>query len=223
MRALALILFLAFAGLRAEDRSMTNRDWVSEPVSAQFSKFQSVTVRTCPSDGSILATYCEREKGWWGHMRVFKQSGDRVEWAAGFPDDYVKARGHYVESARWISCPMIDHPVLELVESTHMGNGSLWLLELVGQEFRLILKAPVLGRCWSDEPEFGIPPEGEARFKEVRIEYVPENHDENATVKLSGSLEIMDMAGNAKPPCGYEQRCVWNRDKRIFEVRRPHK
>ncbi|MBK1814835.1 hypothetical protein JIN84_04365 [Luteolibacter yonseiensis] len=119
---------------------------------------------------------------------------------------------------------MLENPVLELIESTHMGNGSLWLLEMDGRELRLLLQVRVSGRCWSDEPGFGIPPHGEARFEGagLKVEYLQANGKET-TVKLAGSLAITDMEGNAKPSCGYQQLCVWNGEKRIFETGRPHK
>ncbi|HEX7261799.1 MAG TPA: hypothetical protein VF258_08290, partial [Luteolibacter sp.] len=145
MRTFALIFFLAISGLRAQNTSTTDRDWVAEAISAQYAQFQSVSIYPCPSDKTLLAAYCESEEGWWGHMRVFKQTGDRVEWAATFPEEYVKERGHYVVSSRWTSFPMLENPVLELIESTHMGNGSLWLLELSRRDFRVILHTPVRG------------------------------------------------------------------------------
>lgn len=224
MRSLAIILLFAVSRLRAEDASTTNRDWVAEAISAQYAKFKSICVHPCPSDRTLLAAYCEIEEAWWGHMRVFKQSGDRVEWAATFPEEYIKERGHYVISSNWTWFPMMENPVLELIESTHIGNGSLWLLELKGRNFRVILHTPVRGQFWSTEPEFEIPAGGQAMFvgSHLRIEYLRSETDA-VTIQLSGQLSITDMQGKKEAACNFHQVCKWNVDRRIFEAQRPRK
>jgi hypothetical protein len=224
MRILVATLALVASCLRAEDTSTVNRAWVSEPVSEQYGKFQTVTIYPCPTDKKLLAAYCEREEAWWGHMRVYKQSGDHVEWAATFPEEYIKERGHYVVSSRWTSLPMVENPVLELIESTHMGNGSLWLMELEGREFRLLLHTSVRGRLWCTDPEFGIPPNGEAKFEgsHLNISY-PRSSDGTVSVQLDGKLSITDMEGKKLPPCNFYQVCTWSTAKKVFEAQKPRK
>ena len=224
MRSIVFILFLVTSGLRAEDVFTNDRDWVGEAISEQYAKFKSVSIYPCPSDKTLLAAYCEYDEAWWGHMRVFKQSGDRVVWAATFPDEYINERGHYIVSSRWKSFPMMENPVLELIESSHMGNGSLWLLELNGREFRVILHTSVRGRFWSTEPEFEIPPNGEAKFEgeHLKIEYLTTEPD-TVTVQLTGQLSITDMQGKKQPSCNFYQVCKWNSAKKIFDAQQPRK
>lgn len=215
-------MMLTWLHVGAEDTSTTDRDWIGEAISSQYSNFQSVTVYPCPADKSILAVYCEHDHSWWGHMRVFRHSGDKVEWAATFPPEYIEARGHYVVSCRWTSFEMLSNPVLELTESTHRGNGSIWLLELNGKEFRLLLHTRVMGRYWPPEPEFAVPPDGEAIFeKNLKVEYRKADGDDHVSVWLTGNVQVTGVAGEELPARGYQQQCTWNSDKRIFEAKTP--
>lgn len=223
MRFILTAILLASCRLEAQDIATTNRDWISEPISSQYVKFRSFTVYPCPSDKTMVATYCESEESWWGHLRVFKHNGNKVEWAAVFPPKYIEERGHYIVSCHWKSLDVLTSPVLELIESTHMGNGALWLLEVSGKELRLLLCIPVRGDYWGREPEFEIPPEGEARFagNHLKVDYQRAVGEKDVAVVLTGSLLVTDMEGKKLPARGYRQQCTWNNDKRVFEVQPP--
>lgn len=223
MRYILTVILLATCQLGAQDIATTNRDWIAEPISSQYAKFRSFTVYPCFSDKTMVAAYCENEESWWGHLRVFKHDGDKVEWAAVFPQEYIEDRGHYIVSCRWISLNVVTNPVLELIESTHMGNGGLWLFELSGKELRLLLRTPVRGGYWGRVSEFEIPPEGEAKFagKHLNVDYHKAVGERDVSVFLSGSLLVTDMAGKGLPARVYHQRCTWNHDKRVFDVNPP--
>ena len=207
----------------AKNTSTKNQDWAGEPFSSQFEKFETVTVVPHPSDKSIVAANCERAKQWWGEIRLFKHLGDKIEWTAVFPKDYLESRGTYVVSCRWVPLAMLKQPALELIESTHMGNGSLWLFELNGKELRSLLHTPVRGYYWQPEAVFGVPREGEARYvgAHLNVEYGKEEGAEFESVVLTGEVSIQDLTGKELPTKSYEQRCIWDSDKRVFTARPP--
>lgn len=204
-------------GLETDDRS-----WIDQPVSAELAKF-SAEKHPYPKDKNLIAVFCQENAIWWGRMRVFKQNGDRVEWAAAFPKKYIEERGGNVVSCKWLSFRMLENPVLELIESTHMGNGSLWLLELEGKEFRVLLNTPVKGGYWQPAPGFDLPREGKARFEgdHLTVEYRQAKEEKYPTVILSGSVSITDMLERDLPSKPYYQECTWNNEKRAFVSRTP--
>ncbi len=203
----------------AEKTSVADQAWTTESISAQYGNFQRITIHPCPSESSTLAFYCETEPAWWGDLRVFKQAGDRVEWAAAFPQEYAEACGHYVVSCRWMSLDVVGNPVLEIFDSTHMGNGSLWLLELRERKLRVLLHAAVRGRCAGMETQPGLSPDWEVKFagEHLKVDYQnPEGSAGPVTVSLSGSLLLSDAAGVEQPHRFYRQECLWNPVRRIF-------
>lgn len=223
MRIVLASLLLAVGRLGAEDTSTTNRDWVHEPFSSQFAEFGSVTVSHHPSDKNLVAAYCESEKQWWGHLRVFKHSGDKIEWAATFPKEYIEERGQYIVSCQWIFLSMVEGSVLELIESSHRGNGSLWVMELRDHEFRVLLHTSVRGQYWNSDAALGVPFDGEAFFAgdHLNVEYRKVQGEKFANVLLTGSVIITDMNGKNVSSKPYEQQCTWDSDKRVFTVHAP--
>ncbi len=207
----------------AQDIATTNREWVNQPVSSQFANFQSIALYPHPTDQSILAAYCVNEGKWRGHMRVFKHEGDKIEWAAVFPEEYIEQIGHYVVSCRWKSFSMLKNPVLELVDSTHMGNGALWLLELDGKEFRVLLNTAVKGGYWAPKPEFQVPPEGKASFNgdHLTVNYRKAPGEKFETVVLTGSVSITDMSDKELPSKPFYQEFTWDKEKHVFIVHPP--
>lgn len=76
-----------------------------------------------PDDAQIVAIYIEQESQWTGHLSIYHRTGDLLDWQYSFPKTYEEYRAHYVISFRWVRLRQISHPVLEIIESTHMGNG----------------------------------------------------------------------------------------------------
>lgn len=181
--------------------------------------YPTVTVSHNPTDKNLVAVYCERDPQWWGRLTVFHRDGDQLDWSFNFPKNYEEFRGHYVLRFRWINLKQIESPALELIESTHMGNGSLRLFQLVDRDLILILDATVRGNCWSLPAEFGIPLNGEARFEgeHLNIEYVRNEEQTSDSVVLTGSISIQDITGKELPSRKLMQTCTWSSEEKLFK------
>lgn len=171
-----------------------------------------------PSDKGIVAAYSENQPEWWGDMSVFHHSEGKIDWEFKFPAMYDEWHGHYVVSFRWITLSQVKSPVLELIESTHRGNGSIFLFEVQGRELRLLLHTKVRGQLFDDLDAFGVPPNGTAYIKEdhLKVEYAKIDRKEADAVILTGTLEIADLAERKLPDKKYEQKCQWDVEKRMF-------
>jgi hypothetical protein len=218
---LAIHIFGAIAPCSlGEDHPPAKDDWMSKPLSSQFAEFGRFTVTPHPDEKDLVACHAEREFRWWGKLRVFKHQGDKIEWVAEFPHDYDEWRGHYVVDYRWVTLDATGNKVLESFESTHMGNGSLFLLELEGKEFRVILHAPARGLCRDNDPELGIPPQGEARFlgEHLDVEYIRAPGEPFGSVELNGRVSITDIAGVEVAVKPYSRIYRWDPNRRIFRA-----
>lgn len=183
----------------------------------------TVTFALCPDEPQIVAAYSEREPQWWGRLQVFHRKGDSIAWEYAFPADYEEYRGHYVVRFRWVRLKQITKPVLEVIESTHMGNGSLRIWEVEGRKLRLLLDTTVRGRFWSVPEAFGVPVNGEARFEgdHLQVEYRRAAGENANVVGLTGRVAIQDLEERALPSRKFEQICVWDAAKRIFVAQSP--
>ncbi|RYD35670.1 MAG: hypothetical protein EOP87_06970 [Verrucomicrobiaceae bacterium] len=202
----------------AEDRATADRSWWEKPVSGIISEFPGARRMPCPADGNLIAVYCEKEPQWWGHLKVFRRDGDRVAWGAVYPPEYLEGRGHHIVTCRWVSLATVDNPVILVVESSHMGNGSLFLMELDGREFRILLSVSARGRIWSVAPELEIPFEGGAWFagKHPDISFVNEDGRADGAVVLDGGIEVRDQEDRVVATKHFSQRCVWDPAKRHY-------
>lgn len=192
-------------------------------VAAVIDDAPTVTFTSCPDEPQIVAAYSEREPQWWGRLKVFHRKGDVIVWEYAFPEDYEEYRGHYVVRFRWVRLKQIAKPVLEVIESTHMGNGSLLIWAVEGRKLRLLLDTKVRGRFWSVPEAFGVPVNGEARFEgdHLSVEYRHEADESSDVVSLTGTVAIQDLEGRALPSRRYDQICVWDAAKRIFVAQSP--
>jgi hypothetical protein len=183
----------------------------------------SATFIRCDDHRDIVAVYCEREPQWWGRLFVYQRRGDAIDWQYSYPESYEEFRGHYVVRFRWLSLKQTDKPVLEVIESTHMGNGSLRLWELDGRTLRLLVETTVRGRFWEPPAVFGVPEYGEARFEgdHLAVEYQRPSGQEFDSILLSGSIQIADIEGRALPSRRYEQVYRWDPVKRVFSAQAP--
>lgn len=204
-------ILLMMQGAFAEERQPTTlSDLVSGSPRVEF--------YTHPSDKGIVAAYSERDPRWWGKMTVLHHAEGKIDWEFKFPEMYTEWRGHYVVRCRWITLAQVKTPVLELIESTHMGNGSIFLFELPDRELRLLLHTKVRGQLFEHLEVFGVPPYGAAYIKgdHLAVEYKKSDDQKSDAVILTGTIEIADMAERARPVRKYEQKCLWDDEKRVF-------
>ena len=206
--------------------------WISEVSSADktpefltniIENYPSVTFVRCPKEPQVVAVYGERDRDWWGKLAVYNRKGDTINWCYAYPKSYEEVRGHYIVRFRWVSLQQTNNPVLEVIESTHMGNGSLRLWEVDRRELRLLLETRVRGRCFSLPEVFTVPMNGEAWFEgpHLEIDYRPAPEMSSDSVILTGAIRIEDIAGKALPGRKYEQACLWDASKRLFVVQPP--
>lgn len=187
----------------------------------------AVTVATCPNHPSIIAAYTEHEARWTGRLAIYHRTGDTIDWEYSFPEDYEKFRGHYVVRFRWVTLPQVPEPVLEIIESTHMGNGSLRVFEIENRSLRLLGEATIRGRFWfkeSDRTTFHIPDIGaEALFEgeHLRVSYREKGDPSVSSIHLGGMISVQDMGGNVMPPRRFEQIHTWDKAKRLFVAEEP--
>jgi hypothetical protein len=183
----------------------------------------SATFVRCHDHPNTVAVYCEQEPKWWGRLFVYRQSGDAIDWQYSYPASYDKVRGHYVVRFRWITLTQTEKPVLEVIESTHKGNGSLRLWELDGRTLRLLLETTVRGRFWDPPTVFRVPENGEARFEgdHLALDYQRSSGQEFDSIHLSGSIQITDIEGRVMPSRRYEQVCRWDPAKCVFLAQAP--
>ncbi len=217
------ILLAAIAVTTALAADDPKSEAVPQTLSTIIDSCPTAIFTRCLEDQQIVAVYCEQEPQWWGRLAVYHRSGDSIDWQFAFPKLYEEHRGHYVVRFRWISLRQTSKPVLEVIESTHMGNGSLRIWEADGRGLRLLLDTVVRGRFWSAPPAFGVPEHGEAHFEgdHLGIEYRRSADQAADSILLTGSVRIEDIQGRPLPSRRFEQTCLWDSTKRVFVVQTP--
>ncbi|WP_138084183.1 hypothetical protein [Phragmitibacter flavus] len=217
----ATIIALFASALIAVDGPDTTK--VPKTLAEIVGSTPSATFVRCLDHHDIVAVYCEREPQWSGRLFIYQRSGEDIDWQYSYPDSYEEFRGHYVVRFRWIPLKQTMKPVLEVIESTYMGNGSLRVWELDGRTLRLLLETTVRGRYWDASAVFAVPEHGEARFDgdHLAVEYQRPSGEEFDSIHLSGSIQITDIEGRAIPSRKYEQVCRWDPAKRVFVAQAP--
>lgn len=222
IRSLPLILLFS---LSADAGAKESPDKVDLPktFSAMVDSTPSATFVRCPEHSEIVAVYSERDTQWRGGLSVYHRRGDVIEWQYSYPDSYEKLRGHYVVRFRWIQLKQTEKPVLEVIESTHRGNGALRIWEIDGRTLRLLLEETVRGQYFDPPAVFGVPQHGEAHFAggHLAVKYQQPSGQEFHQIHLSGSIQITDIEGKALPSRRYEQVCHWDSTRRKFSAELP--
>ena len=138
---------------------------------------------------------------------------------AKLPEQYAKDKAHYLLSLDWHYLRKLRIWVLQVFDSTHHGNGSLWLFTLDGRDLRLLLHASAVGTCWSD-PHLNLSVEGgDAWFlgEHLCVAYPVLRSAACESVVLTGTVAVADEADNkvlSTEP--YTETWKWDRHKRIF-------
>lgn len=215
--------FIVIAAIGTLAAGPPKQEATPQTISALIDASPTVTISRNPEDPHIIAVYSEQDTQWWGRLAVYRRSGDAIDWPFTFPESYEEHRGHYVVSFRWISLRQAAGPVLEVIESTHMGNGSLRLFETDRRKLRLLLDTKVRGRFWSVPAEFGVPENGEAYFEgpHLSVKYQSLTDQPADFILLTGSIRIEDIQGRALPSRRFAQACVWDASQRVFIAQPP--
>ena len=176
-------------------------------------RIESVTFLPCPGDKAIVAAHWAREIGWWSYVEVFHHSDSKIDGEIKLPPEYLESFGNYVVSYRWLRNEPSNQWMLEILESTHMGNGGFWLMVLEGKQLRVVLSTSVMGRCWFPPAGIKIPFEGTVRFPEkyLKVDYARDS------VVVSGKLKVLDQEDKEVATVPYKEVWKWNKAKRVFQ------
>jgi hypothetical protein len=217
------VLLLAISVTAAFAADAPKQDARPQTLSSLVNSSPTVTIRRCPIDQDIVAVYSEQEPDWWGRLDVYHRNGETIDWQFAIPKAYEQSRGHYVVGFRWISLRQTARPVLEVIESTHKGNGSLRLFEADGRELRLLLDTEVRGQFWSAPTAFKVPENGTAYFEgsHLAIEYRSPSDQAVDSILLTGTIRIEESDGKVLPSRKFRQACVWDSTMRVFIAEPP--
>jgi hypothetical protein len=89
-----------------------------------------------PRNVPLQRLECSRDDRWWGTGVVFCVQDDRISTVC----ELEEMSGAFVQSIRSLSLRGFVNPLIEVLDSSHRGNGSLFLYELVDNHARLLLK-----------------------------------------------------------------------------------
>lgn len=221
---LIVLSFLALPGFARDDAS-SDEAWLRLGFSKQLGKFKSTTLVPHPGESGIVAASCETDPSWWGSVYVLHHTADQVNWVATFPKEYRQNHGHYILSCQWRRLEHLGLWVLEIFDSTHMGNGSLWLFSLEGPDLRLLLHATARGRYLEPPADLKVPPLAETRLIEEHLhaDYHPTvNGTANAeAVHLTGTIAVLDQEDKELSRAPFTEVWTWDAGKRVFIQTRP--
>ena len=123
------------------------------------SQIEHVEISRMPTAGArAYAIRFDWERNWWGSWGVAGLSdGLEVEWVAtvsrdGSQESGVEVTEQSIDSLKTFRLPGLPHPFVEVVGTTHMGHGNLYLYEFVAasRQLSLRLKTFVLDRHEND-------------------------------------------------------------------------
>jgi hypothetical protein len=157
-----------------------------------------------PEDGKISAFHCERESRWWGTLVVVQHDGDAVSGFVALPADYVENAGHYVRHISWRKIREVGW-VLQVLTSTHRGNGSLWLLEIRHGKMCSLMNTRAVAENnerWFDHGQ-------------LQIEYMDGDASKPVIVRLHGTEHQLDEDGRQSDK-KVEELWAWDGSKRRF-------
>ncbi len=182
---------------------------VEQGLAARTARFAATTLVPHPADAGILAINGESEPQWNGRPVVVHRQGDKVDWVAEFPDEYWDLFNSYVVSLRWVQ---LDGPqvwLLEVVDSSHRGNGSLALFTLEDRKLRMVLHTLAVDR----EREGQHDTSQVFKDGQLRATY------EGSTVMLHGLIEMVETeSGKLIASFSMSGIWEWNAAERVFKL-----
>jgi len=223
---LSVFLFRSLVALGSDD-IYSDEAWLREGLVPQIAKYKRTTLIPHPEYHDILAANCETELSWWGSIRVFHQTAGKIDWIATFPKEYGDRynHGHYVLSCEWRYLAKLEMWVLEVFDSTHMGNGSLWLFTLDGHDLRLLLHTTARGHYLKPPADLVVPALGETHLVEEHLNADYRTPTDAATdveaVFLTGTITAFDGEGKESSTKPFKETWTWDADKRVFTLLPP--
>lgn len=96
-----------------------------------------VEVVTVPGESNVFVALFDTEPKWFGRFACFAVSDGAVTWVADIDQE---PDAPAMESVAALRLPGFDHPIVEILSCTHMGNGSVYVYELRSRRLRLLLE-----------------------------------------------------------------------------------
>lgn len=159
------------------------------------------------------------EKDWWGSWDVVAETGGEIEWVASIDEKRsIKDKhggyeplGQSIDSVRVVFLEGQYNPFIEVIDTTHMGHGSLYLYELNHRSLRLVLATDVLDR---HEDQTLILDGGV-----LKREYKDFNGDGYTDMRLAGTgavLKDRDDEDREKQTIGLQKGYLWSPEGNHF-------
>ena len=167
----------AVAAWHVKQDGLSNLDQETE------NNLQTITVFPMPDHPELCLAICDYQREWWGFFGVYGLEVGKIVWQAECSDPPAE------QSIRWLRGLKLDGfacPIVEVYGQTHMGNGNLYLYELVNQKLVKILETRAVD-CHLN---------GDAQtFKGGRLlsRYLDLNEDGVADLLLTGEIEQHGM------------------------------
>lgn len=200
------LMLLAWDSLTCfgQENLLDEARWRLEGLTRATNSFVSVTRVPHPEGKKVSALHCERESRWWGDLVVVKHEGDVVSGLVSLPADYLGNAGHYVRDISWRNIREVGW-VLQVLTSTHRGNGSLWLLELKDGQMRSLMHTRAVAD--NDERWFD--------HGQLQIEYMDTDTSKPVILRLHGTEHQINEDGR-QSDTKVEERWLWDAAKRQF-------
>lgn len=178
--------------------------WKREGLIRATNSFVQTTRAPHPENAQISAFHCERESRWWGNLVVVRHDGDAMFGFVSLPADYLENAGHYVRDISWRKIREVGW-VLQVLTSTHRGNGSLWLLEIRDGKMCSLMNTRAVAENnerWFDHGQ-------------LQIEYMDTDTSKPVIMRLHGTEHQLDEDGRQSDK-KVEAYWVWEASKRLF-------
>jgi len=150
-----------------------------------------IEVSRVESQPDLYFALCDTEDHWWGDFYCFRFAEGRIDWLAETGERWGNECDAYGVSIRGLRLRGFEGPIVELFESSHMGNGSLKLYELRERRLHMILKTYAVGHYLGFDEDLVYP------FKCLKPTYSDLDRDGYTDLTLQGTVERIDLATKA--------------------------
>lgn len=159
-------------------------------------------------DEDLFVALFDSQAHWWGDFVVFCADGSDLRWVATIPEKDEPLAAYGV-SARGFRLPGFPEPFVEVVWSSHRGNGDVYLYELREQRLRLVLSATAVDRERTEGSVF--------RGGVLSRSYADVDGDGHLDVSLTGTRDQVDPeTGEVLSSRAVHRHFVWQPVGRVF-------
>ena len=160
-------------------------------------------------ENDLYVALCDWDARWWGDFVVFCAVNGELQWTATVSEQEAPGAGYGV-SARGFRLPGFSYPLVEVLWSSHMGNGSLYLYEMRKRRLHLLLQTRAVDFHSGDGNLY--------RGGTLTRSYEDIDGDGFADLTLSGVVDEVTFSERtvlASRPV--QETFLWNSVHRVFE------